>query len=471
MSLFSKTFIGSAVALTLLMVAFLALFMHIDIYDASIEATYILLGFIGLYLFIKLKMTLPIVGWGFLFSSFIVDFLDEFDSYFVMPVFITDYYENLAFLLGLFIFIIGLYIEIVERAKKHAEIQRQSITDPLTQIYNRNHLSSLKEVLSSDASYPIGIIMTDLNGLKFVNDSFGHETGDHLLRQSIQILKKAINTEKDMLFRIGGDEILIFKEGTDLSDLNKTMKNIELECEKTNFMEIPVSFATGSYLIEDTSTAFEEALRIADDRMYLHKLLNKTSQGHQYIEALKSTLKEKSFETSEHDNRITSISRIIASYIELDKELIDALEFSSMFHDIGKIAVSESIINKPSKLNEKEWMQIKRHPEVGSRIINGVFPSPLVEQGVLAHHEKWDGSGYPSGLKEEEIPIIARVITIADAFDVMTVGRCYQDPISVSEALIELRQCSGTQFDPSLIQAFDRIIENNYMNIERFIHA
>jgi len=443
--------------------------VDVDFFDVVLEASYIVLGLLGLRIFYKLQMTLPFIGWTFISSSFIVDFLDEFEHSPLVLLVVNDYYEELSFVAGLLVLVIGLYIEVKRREEAMDQVETQVITDSLTQVYNRYKLNAMSDFLNDPANYPLGLIMTDLNGLKFVNDSFGHSAGDHLLKIAVNILKNALPENNDLVFRIGGDEVLLLVPSTDQAELDEVLNKIEFACDQTNFMEIPVSFALGSTLLKNESENFEAALRTADDRMYLDKLLNESSQGHQYIDALKQALREKSFETSEHEHRIIAVSRIMAEYIHLDKELIDSLELSAMFHDIGKIAVPESIIKKSSPLDTAEWTAIKRHPEVGSRIINGLFPSKHVEHGVLSHHEWWDGSGYPNGEKGSNIPIIARILSISDALDVMLQGRTYQAPVPLDDALTELRRCAGTQFDPELVTALDEIVITDFQRISTVI--
>ena len=309
----------------------------------------------------------------------------------------------------------------------------------------------------------------DFNGLKFINDSFGHDTGDYLIKESVLLLKNCMNPVSDTLIRLGGDEFLIISPKSSQETLSDLTKYIADTCEKTSFMEIPISLSIGHALMENPKDNFEKILRLADDRMYLDKLINRKSIGSSYIECLKKTLEEKSYETSAHVNRMISIAKIFGEFMKTSREFLDALELATSLHDIGKIAIPESIILKPSKLDEHEWQVIKRHPEIGSRIVNGLFTLPHVEQGILAHHERWDGKGYPAGLKGERIPLIARIISIIDSFDVMIQGRSYQNSKSVEEALEELHVCSGKQFDPTLVTIFNEIITTDYGKISDVI--
>jgi len=467
-------YISKEIIITELILACLLLFIlnntiEFKLLNASIEIGYLLVGLLGLYFFFKLKMPVPIIGWSIIYLSFIVDFLDEFENHFKLPSFLGGNFDNLLFLVGLLILVSGLYTIIKKNRESIDRLKHLTTYDSLTGAYSRQYLPEILKKINSKDSYPIGLIVTDLNGLKFVNDSFGHQSGDDLIKESVTLLKNSIHLDLDTLIRMGGDEFLVICQKSSDQSLEKLTKYISKNCEKTNFMEIPISFSVGSSLIKSSEDSFEDLLRLADDRMYMDKLLNQKSIGSNYIKSLKKTLEEKSYETSAHINRMVKIAKIVGNFMNISREFQDALELATSLHDIGKIAIPEEIILKSSKLTEHEWQIIKRHPEVGSRIVNGLFTLPLVEQGILAHHERWDGKGYPNGLKEKETPLIARMISIIDSFDVMIQGRIYQKSKSVEEALLELQICSGKQFDPELVKIFNKIIETNYENISNAI--
>lgn len=467
-------YISKEIIIIELILACLLLFIlnntiEFELLNASLEIGYLLIGLLGLYFFFKLKMPIPIIGWSIIYLSFIVDFIDEFENQLQLPIFLGGNLDNLLFLVGLLITVSGLYAILKKNIESIDQLKHLTTYDSLTGAYSRQYLPEILKKINSKDSYPIGLIVTDLNGLKFVNDSFGHQSGDDLIKESVTLLKNSIHFDLDTLIRMGGDEFLIICQKSSNQSLEKLTKYISKNCEKTNFMEIPISFSVGSSLIESSEDNFEDLLRLADDRMYMDKLLNQKSIGSNYIKSLKKTLEEKSYETSAHINRMVKIAKIVGNFMNISREFQDALELATSLHDIGKIAIPEDIILKSSKLTEHEWQIIKRHPEIGSRIVNGLFTLPLVEQGILAHHERWDGKGYPNGLKEKETPLIARMISIIDSFDVMIQGRSYQKAKSVEEALLELRVCSGKQFDPELVKIFNKIIETNYENISNAI--
>jgi len=190
-------------------------------------------------------------------------------------------------------------------------------------------------------------------------------------------------------------------------------------------------------------------------------MVDKKSLTSSTIFALERTLWEKSQETSEHAQRVKKLAVKLGNSIGLYQDDIDELILLSSLHDIGKIAISEDILNKNGNLSKDEWDKIKKHPEIGYNICSSSPQLAFIAKAVLVHHEHWDGSGYPSALKEENIPVTARIISIADSYDVMITGREYKKPLSKEEATNELKKWSGKQFDPKLINNFIEILKGN----------
>ncbi len=195
-------------------------------------------------------------------------------------------------------------------------------------------------------------------------------------------------------------------------------------------------------------------LKEAEDNMYKQKLLESKSFSNSVILSLKKTLWEKSKETEEHGERLKKLSTDLGRAINLPQNKLDELALLSDLHDIGKITVPDEILLKKDKLTKSEWEIIKRHPEIGHNIIESSVQLAHIAEAILSHHENWDGSGYPQGLHEEEIPIISRIIAIVDAYDAMRYGRVYKPPISEKEIILELERNSETQFDPIITRIF-----------------
>ncbi len=193
--------------------------------------------------------------------------------------------------------------------------------------------------------------------------------------------------------------------------------------------------------------------------MYRHKLYERSSTRSKTIEIIMSTLFEKSSRESQHSNRVSAICKAIASKMNLDKDDVNKIRIAGLVHDIGKIGIDETILNKAGLLNSDEREQINKHPEIGWRILSSANEFSELAQFILDHHEKWDGSGYPNGLKGKSIPLEARIISVADAYDAMTSARSYKAGVTREEAVNELKRCAGTHFDPDIVKVFvDKVL-------------
>jgi len=195
--------------------------------------------------------------------------------------------------------------------------------------------------------------------------------------------------------------------------------------------------------------------------MYQNKLSESRSSKSNIVQGLLNTLSAKSSETKEHAMRMTNLAFHFGEELNFSNSELNRLSLLATMHDIGKTTISEEILNKPGSLSEEEWKIVKRHSEQGYKIATASEEFALIADEILTHHEKWDGSGYPNGLKGEEIPYLARNISIVDAYDVMTNERPYSKAISKEEALTEIKECAGSQFDPELAEGFIKIMKNN----------
>jgi HD-GYP domain-containing protein (c-di-GMP phosphodiesterase class II) len=212
----------------------------------------------------------------------------------------------------------------------------------------------------------------------------------------------------------------------------------------------------------DESLSVKDALKEAEQNMYKSKLLEKRSISSSVIASLESMMYEKNYETEEHSRRLVDLSRKLGKSINLSETMLNDLTVFATLHDIGKIAIPETLLLKKGKLAEKEWEIVKRHSEIGYNITRSSHQLGHIAEYILCLHESWDGSGYPQGLKGEKIPILSRIVLIIDAYDVMVNGRPYAAAISKEEAIKELIDYSGKRFDPGFVQIFKKIIEENY---------
>ena len=299
--------------------------------------------------------------------------------------------------------------------------------------------------------------MGDLNGLKLINDVFGHVEGDELLKETAEILKRVCRSD-DILARWGGDEFVLLLPQTLVSGTEEIVERIKKECKKTNRQKIPISLSLGTAIKESAVQGIETIVADAESNMYKNKLVEKESLTSSIIFALEQALYEKSNETKEHTDRMHDFAIKLGKSIKLHSSELDELSLLVSLHDIGKVAIPENILLKKAMLTEKEWKVIKRHPEIGFNIAQSSSQIAHISKPILYCHENWDGSGYPLGIAGESIPVISRIILIVDAYDVMTRGRIYKLPISKDDALKELRRCAGSQFDPVLVDKFIKIL-------------
>ncbi|MDX9917142.1 MAG: PAS domain S-box protein, partial [Gudongella sp.] len=356
----------------------------------------------------------------------------------------------------------GLIIDITDRKEKEDEIMYLNYHDVLTGLYNRRFIDAHLATLDDDKNYPISVIIGDINGLKQINDALGHASGDELIIAVSRIISEHIKG-LGIVARTGGDDFTILLPETNNKAAIKIMKDIETDCnvyfDKSRRAMFNTSISLGCATKENDTYSLMTIIKNAEDSMYRNKLLQNESMHSYAISSMKAALLEKSQETEEHALRLIKISRAIGEEMMLSVEELNELELLSTLHDIGKIGISDSIINKPGKLTDEEWVQMKKHPEIGYRIAITTKELAPIARYILCHHERYDGNGYPQGLSGKDIPLLARIIAVADAFDAMTEDRAYRRAMPEEAAIQEIIDNSGTQFDPDVVKVFLSIIE------------
>ena len=345
--------------------------------------------------------------------------------------------------------------DVTERTKHEQSIMYLSYRDPLTNLHNRRYYSEELDRLDTIKYMPLSIIIADINGLKITNDAFGHEIGDQLLITVATNLVEVF-TKENRIARIGGDEFTIFLPNTSKERALQYMETAKKRIENNTIrgMGISVSFGVATKL---STEPIQEVIKMAEDDMYTHKLFEIASHRNETIKTIVSTLHEKNPREEAHSKRVSEICISIGTKLGMKSDEIALLKAISNLHDIGKIAIDDSILNKKGPLDEKEWEQIKKHPEIGYRILSSSPEYADIAQDILSHHERYDGKGYPRGLSGGDIPIRARIITIADSYDAMISERPYRRPLTHQEALEEIRKNAGTQFDPALAELFIKL--------------
>ena len=343
--------------------------------------------------------------------------------------------------------------DITDRKQGEKEILHLSNHDQLTGLKNRRFYDNEMKRFNNEKYFPLTLIMADVKGLKLTNDAFGHKAGDSLLELAANILKEECRAD-DIVARIGGDEFVLLLPETDVMNADIIISRINMAIAKEKPNDLIMSLSMGMAVKNSLSENNDEFFKEAEDSMYRNKLAESSSMRRQTIDLIMTTLFEKSNREMLHSKRVSVLCEAIASVLNLDEDTVSQLELTGLMHDIGKIGIDESILNSTKKLNKYEWAEIKRHPEIGYRILSSVNEFSKIADCVLEHHERWDGNGYPRGLKGGEISLQARIVAISDSFDAMTSERTYQKAFSEDEAIEEVKRNSGTQFDPEIARAF-----------------
>ena len=343
--------------------------------------------------------------------------------------------------------------DITERKKAEDDLRYLSYHDQLTGIYNRRFFEEELVRVDNEENLPLTIVMADVNGLKLVNDSFGHAFGDELLIKAANAMKAECRTG-DILARLGGDEFVLILPKTTSNQAEQFVRSIQeaLRHEIIKPVALSVSFGYQTKAYKDE--IIQDILANAENHMYKHKVYESSSMHSKSVDIVMNTLYEKSKRELLHSKRVSKLCEAIAIELNLGKDSVNQIKTAGLVHDIGKIGIDEKILNKMGKLNDEEWEEMRKHPERGWRILITSNEFSELADFVLEHQERWDGKGYPNGLKGNEISLEARIIALADAYDAMTSERAYRKAMSKNAAIKELSRCAGTQFDQDIVNIF-----------------
>jgi len=358
--------------------------------------------------------------------------------------------------------VVLVFRDVTEKKQKQREIEFLSYHDYLTNLNNRRSYVESFDKLNQDKFLPLGIMMFDVNGLKIINDAYGHDIGDQALKTVASVLSQTFAAE-DVVARIGGDEFAVILPKTSLEKMQGYKDALRKSMSEKPIMNVVLSIATGYEIMTESGKTLDEMLKMAENHMYRHKLAEGVSVRNGAIQAILSTLTDKFEPERNHSEVVSLYCKQIGEALELRPDDIKELTMAGMFHDIGKISIPDSILEKPGKLTDLEFETIKTHTEIGYQILRAADQYSDLAIHALCHHERWDGKGYPQGLKANDIPLFSRIISVADSFQAMTAERPYKKSLTIEDAIIELKRCSGSQFDPEIVTVF---IENVLMKSE-----
>lgn len=355
----------------------------------------------------------------------------------------------------------GIIIDVHESKMNNQKILYMIDHDYMTGLKNRKYYEEAKIMLDLENLLPVSIMIADINGVRMINDTLGIAEGDKLIKNTADLIKSCCQ-DQYVVARTGGDEFTILMPNADEAACENLRNHINQTCEiynvskKETAMQINLSTGYATKLTIDISLDAVE--KEAEDYLLKRKLLEGRSHHNAMLSSMMASMYSKSQETEEHAIRIAEISKRIGLELNLSSEDMDDLVLFSMLHDIGKIGIDDGILNKPGKLSGEEWRAMKKHPEIGYRIAMVSTELQHIAEYILSHHERYDGNGYPRGLKGEEIPRLSRILALADAYDAMTGDRIYRQAIGKEQALEEIRRNVGTQFDPEIAKIFLEII-------------
>jgi diguanylate cyclase (GGDEF)-like protein/PAS domain S-box-containing protein len=363
--------------------------------------------------------------------------------------------------------VVGIAADITDLKLGEEKLRYLSLHDPLTGLYNRIYFEEEMSRIEKARCETVGILACDVDGLKLVNDTLGHDQGDRLLAAAARVIRDSFR-EGDLAARIGGDEFAVVLPNTTESAVENACQRIQegVDTYNTATPELPLSISVGFAVRNGSHKNLKDVFKEADNHMYRKKLYRTQSVRNTLVSTLINTLKARDLATERHTSHLEKLLVRMAALIGLPESTTADLSLLAKFHDIGKVGISDAILLKEGSFTPEEWTEMKRHCEIGYRIALSTPDLVPIADWILKHHEWWDGQGYPLGVQGEEIPVECRLLAIADAYEALTSARSYRMKCSHREAVAELRRHAGTQFDPKLLDIFLKMLETNFYGSE-----
>jgi len=337
------------------------------------------------------------------------------------------------------------------------EIERKilylSNHDQLTGLYNRRFYEKHIYDIKLKNKKTVGVAYLDLDNLKLINDAFGHKEGDEVLIQFAKTVKNLLD-ESDVFCRIGGDEFVLFIERVGYRKITTVLSNVEEQIRSITRNELEVTVSMGTAIKVSIDEDIEDTIRYAEENMYQNKIYASKNGKLKIVGSILSALYGKYPTEEEHSQRVSELMTLFASAMGFETSDLVRYRSAGLLHDIGKIGINFNTLQAKRKLTKDEFEEIKRHPEIGYKILISSRTEPLISEAALMHHERIDGKGYPRGVKGDAISQVARMLAICDSFDAMISKREYKPKFTINRSIEELVKCSGTQFDENLVTIF-----------------
>jgi len=364
------------------------------------------------------------------------------------------FYTENGKLIGTF----GITRDITEKKKAGEKVKYLSFHDTLTGLYNRAYFDEELTRLDTERQLPITIVMGDLNGLKVINDAYGHAEGDIFLKKISDILRDVFRKE-DIISRWGGDEFIAILPKTSSKDTKNIISRIKELCKEKSTTDMPMSISLGVSTKRSPSENMDDILKEAEDKMYKNKIAESTPIHENLVQSLRSSLKKGDYRTEPRIKKMEDYAILIGKSLNLSSIKIEELRLLMNLHNIGKLALADEIMTKKGRLTAAEWKIIKEIPEMGYRIAESSTKLKPIAESILTHHEWYNGQGYPRGMRGEEIPVLSRISFLINSYDAMTSDRPYRKKMTEEEAKKEIKKFSGIQFDPKLVETFFELLE------------
>ncbi|WP_422487231.1 sensor domain-containing diguanylate cyclase/phosphohydrolase [Gudongella sp. DL1XJH-153] len=349
--------------------------------------------------------------------------------------------------------IVGFARDISLNKAEERKIKNLCFHDHLTEMYNRRYIEDSIDRLDTPRNHPFTIMMLDINCLKLTNDAFGHQIGDQVLVNVAKCVKKACRDD-DIIGRLGGDEFIVLLPRTNKLDADKIKCRIQDFVSELEIDSMTVSVAVGYSTKYSDGTSITDIIKEADSMMYRNKIKTAKETQNQIIRVILDNVNRRHDFEKRHSERVAYYCENLAKEMGYGKRICEDVKKAGELHDIGKIVLPEELLNKVEPLSREDYDLFKQHPETSYQILKSTTEYAYLAEIILHHHERWNGSGYPEGLSGEDIPLLSRIIAVADTYEAMTGERPYTKAMVSEKVVEELKAIAGTQLDPELVKTF-----------------